>query len=467
MAEKCPTFPKVQQLLLLTGVSLLVAMTTNPTGMIGVCEAFVGTPTKGNKSVPPLVENVYNSHGKRPSTFSLFATVPDTTASPSPSPSSSLPEGKLSVLQDVVKEMEARHQRLAEQSETSEKTYRQKLQTLERDLEESKAELKLKSKQAKTKATEEAANANAKAAQAMQAAASTIEGLERDLEEMVAKHASDLESVEHTKDRERNKATKILSTAHQKKIEELQTKHQDRVDELLVKLDHQKRKARGLASELEEAENESSRIDEENESIIGVLQDQMANQQNQIMEFTKRQRQSNSDSEAEQEALRLKSTQATEEKLDTLVAEHKQIVEDFQSRIDALSRDKDQLASDLSALSLKREEQVAIATAAVHAGETREETLRTESERLTKQVQWYWILAKLTSLASKEVSEEQHTTLSEENLTLANENESLRDELDLVRNGLEELLQAEKAKNQRTTALRQKLHSWWSSRRQR
>jgi len=464
MAEKCPTFPKVQ-LLLLTGVSLLVAMTTNPTGMIGVCEAFVGTPTKGNKSVPPLVENVYNSHGKRPSTFSLFATVPDTTASSSSS--SSLPEGKLSVLQDVVKEMEARHQRLAEQSETSEKTYRQKLQTLERDLEESKAELKLKSKQAKTKATEEAANANAKAAQSMQAAASTIEGLERDLEEMVAEHASDLESVECTKDRERNKATKILSTAHQKKIEELQTKHQDRVDELLVKLDHQKRKARGLASELEDAENESSRIDEENESIIGVLQDQMANQQNQIMEFTKRQRQSNSDSEAEQEALRLKSTQATEEKLDILVAEHKQIVEDFQSRIDALSRDKDQLASDLSALSLKREEQVAIATAAVHAGETREETLRTESERLTKQVQWYWILAKLTSLASKEVSEEQRTTLSEENQTLANENESLRDELDLVRNGLEELLQAEKAKNQRTTALRQKLHSWWSSRRQR
>jgi hypothetical protein len=432
--------------------------------MIGGCEAFVGTPTKSNKRVPPFVENLPKSQELASGSFSLFATVPDNTASPSPS--SSLLEGKLSVLQDVVREMEARHQRLVEQSETSETTYHQTLQNLERELEETKAT-------AKTRASEEAAKATAtaKAAQeAMSATSSTIEGLERDLEEMMVTRASDLERSDRTSDRARDKATKALVAAHQKTLEELQTKHQDRVDELLVQLDLQKRKRQGLALELKEAENESSRIDEENESIIGVLQDQMANQQNQIMEFTKQQRQSNSESEAAQEALRLKSTQDAEEKLDMLVAQHDQIVEDFQSRIDALLRDKDQLASNLSALSLQSEEQVAIATAAVHAGETREETLRTESERLTKQVQWYWIVAKLASLASREVSEEQerNTTLSsEENQSLAGENERLRDELDLVRNGIEELLQAEKAKSQRTTALWQKLRSWWSSRRQR
>jgi chromosome segregation ATPase len=376
--------------MLLTGASWLFAVTATTT-RIGGCEAFVGTRAGRNTVTPSL------GGGRKQSPISL-SVVQGTKAD------SVLLEGKLSVLQDVVKELDARQQQLREKSEASEKDYRQKLKNLEEDLEESKALVEVDK--------------------------STIAGLRGELDEMAAKHARQLEGLERQSAWEREDESQKLSDQNENVLEALRKDYKDRIHELNVQLDRKETRVEELSTQLADAEKEASRIDEGKEAIIAELQEQIKSQQKEIEFIT------NSPPPLEEPK---SSTEDDADARKALVAQHQQVVDDYEAKLEALLREKDELSSDLEALGARSEEQVEIATAAVRAGETREASLREKSEELSKQVQQNWLLAKLANLASERIAAD-NESLTEENQNLQATNDGLRYELETAQSEIEELL---------------------------
>ena len=93
----------------------------------GHCEAFLGGHI--HKSHPRTLPLPVETTGTTTALF--YSKNPSST-------NSSLLQGKVLVLQDVVKEMDARHKELVEQSNKAKEEYHQRLETLEKDLEDSK-----------------------------------------------------------------------------------------------------------------------------------------------------------------------------------------------------------------------------------------------------------------------------------------------------------------------------------------
>jgi len=456
MKNHCCAFTRVQ-LLLLTGISWLVAVTvtTVNSSRIGGYEAFVGTLTSSRRhNAPSLVELERNGQSRR-----LYG-VQGTTES-------FLLEGKLMVLQDVVRELEARHQRLRAQSDTAEREYHQRLEVIERDLEESKHDL--------------------------EAHESTVADLQRDLEETRSKHISDLEVLEarqqQTREGDEDSQQRSIQQ-HQHDLEalrkELRNHYKGLVDELSVELELKDIEAEGISARLLEIEQEASRSREENDGIIEELKEQLEkSQQGQTLtqidsssgktpsepeeDLRQKKEQRDHDESEAREKLKIgiRDATATMEtdhrlKLRGLEEDHQRIVDDLNSTIESLRQDNERGKSILKTTVSSCEEQVQIATAAVTAGEIREKSLRKESDRLTKEIKRHWLLARLANLASERLEEEQKS-LSRENRELWSENEDLRDELETVRGGIADLLREQETAKQRSVL--QKLRSRFSKQR--
>ena len=369
MKQLCLTYAAVY-LFVPTGASWLLALTVWSGGS---CEAFVGPPATTSNN--PVVSPAKDVRHRNFSSFSLFDAP------------SSLLEGKVSVLQDVVKEMEARHQQLRDRSEAAEEDSRQKLKTLESDLEESKR------------------------AEGMHER--VITSLKRDLEETQEKHARDLEQLEREKDMASEENQRKLSARNQHDLEELQKYYEDRVDRLKAELDDKKSQVKELSTGLTEATIESSTISKEKDIIIEELREQIAKQRKQIESFGRVQQQLQDDL-ARKEITESEERQAVnEERIRGLEAKHEQIMKENQTKLDALSCEKEKLSYDLKALSVKCDEQVEIATAAVKAGQTREENLRKESDRLSKELQRNWLVTRLLKLAMDGMAKENQILLDE------------------------------------------------------
>jgi len=447
------------QLLLLIGVT---------TTSIGCGEAFVGTHKRSNHRV---------DHGWSKTPTRVFSSTPS-------SQDPILLEGKLVVLQDVVKELDARHKKLVDESTSAQQEYDQKLQDLIEDLQDSE----------KTK----------------QDAESEIAKLEEAIEQQVLA----LESLEQTKEEERLKESQQLKDQNEESLEQLKTKFETDIQSLEGKLESKTVEAKGLSEQLETAT-----MDTEKDTLIKELKEQIATQQKQLdaseliendaevvktieesdesvaLEELKAEHRKDIDdykqklndlsAEQDQSVSDLKAQHQTvvddyEEKLESIAkerdesllelkAQHLKDVEDYESRLDSIFADKeeisnnlmeehesvvedyeiklkaahaasDQLVSELAAMETKCEEQVAIATASVQASEAREMNLQQETKQLTRQVQVYWIAAKLANILQEQTAREL-TVITVEHEELQADNEELHQELDTTKKGIQDLIE--------------------------
>eukprot|EP00533_Pseudo-nitzschia_delicatissima_P004200 CAMPEP_0116098860 /NCGR_PEP_ID=MMETSP0327-20121206/11461_1 /TAXON_ID=44447 /ORGANISM="Pseudo-nitzschia delicatissima, Strain B596" /LENGTH=462 /DNA_ID=CAMNT_0003590701 /DNA_START=78 /DNA_END=1466 /DNA_ORIENTATION=- len=431
---------------------LLIGVTTTSIG----CEAFVGTHSRSKK----------------------WTLLSSTSESQDPI----LLEGKLHVLEDVVKELDARHKNLLEQSTVAQQEYDQKLREIEESLNESETQ----------KGEQE----------------SSIAALEKE----IADHVMNLASLEKTKDDERETKTKQLQNQNEESLVELRASFEKDVQELEQKLESKTSEAKGLSEQLETAL--SSTVTTETDALIKELKEQIEAQQKQLDAASETSESSESipeDSSALEDlkALHQKVVDDYENKIDDLMAEdsqalfvltaqhqtvvddleakinalreenekslielkalHLQDVEDYESRLDSIFADKEevsstlkaeydlivedyekkhqlaqseseQLSSDLKAMETKSEEQVAIATAAVEASEARETSLRQESANLSRTIQMYWIAAKLANLLFSRTESELQVVTQQQN-ELEAENEDLHRELNKTKKGVQDLIE--------------------------
>jgi len=437
---------------------LLIGVTTTSI----VCEAFVGT------------------HPRKSQKWTLLSST-------SESQDPIFLEGKLHVLEDVVKELDARHKNLLEQSTVAQQEYDQKLKEIEETLNDSE----------KQKGEHESAIAA--------------------LEKEIAGHVLDRASLEQAKDEERETKTKQLQDQNEESIDKLRASLEKEVQELEGKLEDRAAEAKGLSEQLETAL--SSTVTTETDALVKELKEQIEAQQKQLdaasettgSESSKSipQPTDNSASLEDLKAQHQKVVEEYENKIDDLMAEdsqtlsvltaqhqtvvddleakinslqeenekslielkalHLQDVEDYESRLDSIFADKeevsstlkaeydmmvgdyekklqlaqaetDQLSSDLKAMEMKSEEQVAIATAAVEASEVRETNLRQESEMLSRTVQMYWIAAKLANLLFS-TTESELQVVTQQEIELEAENEELHKELDKTKKGVQDLIE--------------------------
>lgn len=484
MKNYCRKFSRVQLL-------LLIGVTTSGIG----CEAFVGRTRSGGDC----------KVGQNWGTTSSTSTTLFSSSKPSQDPI--LLEGKLVVLQDVVKELDARHQKLVEKSTTAQQEYDQKLKDLLQDLQESE----------KTK----------------QDAESEIAKLEEAIEQQVLA----LENLEQSKNEERLKESQQLKDQNEESLDQLKAKFESDIQALEKKLESKTAQAKDLSEQLETAT-----MDAEKDALIEELKEQIAAQQKQMdaSETTKdtvqnietdetddssaleelkvkhqkeiddyKQKLDDLSTEQDKSVVDLKAQHQTvvkdyENKLNALAkekdesllelkAQHLKDVEDYESRLDSIFADKeevsnnlmeehesvvedyeiklqaaqaasDQLVSELAAMETKCEEQVAIATASVQASEAREANLRQETKQLTRQVQMYWIAAKLANILQEETAREL-TIITVEHEELQTDNEELNQELDTTKKGIQDLIEQLENQSNMWQKLRSKVsRKRWKSR---
>ena len=455
--------------------------------MIG-CEAFVGRHTKRNQIGVSLLENLREIQTNIGRSGLLSSKSPS-------SPDSGLLEGKLSVLQDVVKEMDARHQTLLERSETAKREYHHKLESLEKDLKESRS---------------------AKGDQ--QRAISKIESV---LEQEIEKHVLELESLEHTKDQEREKENEKLLIQNEESLDKLRKAFEDHVQELEEKLGSKEAEARALSEKLNQVEKGTSNVTTKKDAVIEELKEQIEAQKEQL--DSAKSEESMKDDEDEKENTTKNSDPPDTSAIDALEAKHRDVVEDYKVKLDVLSEENEQLSSDLKeidneykakldafsedrnkslskieakhqcvvedyearldamfaekeeissvlqtqhqevvegyetklkdalserderssdliAMQVKCNEQVEIATASVKAAEAREMSLRKKSETLTKRVQLYWMAAKLVNLIVEQTDRD-IAILSKQKKELEQENKELHKELQITKHGIQDLIE--------------------------
>ncbi len=460
--------------------------------MIGSgCDAFLGGHIHKRTSSLPV------------ETMSTTSTSLLYSQNPSSSNSSSLLQGKVSILQDVVKEMDARHQELLEESTKAQQEYTQKLEILEKDLEASKA----------TKGDHQSA----------------IEKLESTLEETIEQHAKDLDQLQQNKDEEHQQETQQLRVQNEESLEKLRKAFEEHVEDLEMELEAKNSQVEDLSAKLQTSASSDTAEDKEKDVFIEELKKQIEAQTKQLDSIQKEaseqektettsepseasvivalkaeHRETVEDFKDQIDALAQENQKLSEElakmdasykaklddfcdarnqKLSELEAKHQWVVEDYESRLDAIFAEKeevskdlqqshqeiiagyetkleetmansDKLSSELKTMQAKCEEQVAIAEASVKAGQAREADLQGETRVLLRRVQVYWIAAKLTNVLS-ETTEHELAALWKERDQLESENGELRRELETTKKGVQDLI--EQLENQNT--LWQKLRS--------
>ncbi len=445
----------------------------------GNCEAFLGGHI--HKSQPRTLPLPVETSGTTTALF--YSQNPSST-------NSSLLQGKVLVLQDVVKEMDARHKELVEQSNKAKEEYHQRLETLERDLEVSKT----------SKDDDQSA----------------ISKLESALEETIEKHAMDLEKMLQTKDQEREQETEKIRKEFEEQVQNLEenlnvkylevedlvakmqnvatetenTEKDAMIGELKKQIQAQKEQLDSATKEKTQEEKAETSTDESESLAIETLkaehQETVQDYKSQIDALTKEKTKLSSELVQMDESYKGKLDyfcDGRNQKLSELEAKHQWVVEDYETRLDALFAEKEELSKDLqtqhdeiiadyetklgealanndklsaqlTTMQTTCEEQVEIAEASVQAGKAREAEIQGEAAVLSKRVQIYWIAAKLTNVLAKR-TEQEFAALWKERDGLERENEELYEELETTKKGVQDLI--EQLENQNT--LWQKLRS--------
>mmetsp|Transcript_19123 Transcript_19123/g.39299 ORF Transcript_19123/g.39299 Transcript_19123/m.39299 type:complete len:537 (-) Transcript_19123:42-1652(-) len=433
---------------------------------------------------------------KRRCRFSLFS-KPTTSSS-----SSSLLEGKLSILQDVVKEMDARNKQIQEQLETAEQDYQQTLQALETELEETNKITGIRGE--------------------------TIQSLNDELKEMEDLHAGAFERLETTKDQEHERQTNELLVRSTDSLEKSKAEYTDRIGQLQNQLESKEKEIEEMVNKLAAKDRESNEIidglrndvakqkeeqsdletqkieqeeeiqtekleratleienlkaehkqvveevrNEESERAAREIESLKAEHQKIVEDIRKEESQratrdieilkaehqwitkdirneASKQAAQEIESFKAEHKQTVEDvrneefqrvthEIENLKAKHKKVVEDYKLQIDKITSERDELSAELKEISAGSEEQVEIATAAVKAREKREERIRKESDQLAQKLKQSRLQVKIMRWAMDGVAEENREFL-DYTREFSSEREELQGELEAALNQIAKL----------------------------
>ena len=384
------------------GIYVVFSRSNNPFRCLDI-------PSSADNNNNAYEGNTVTTTTTRRQSFLLFSTR--TTSSSSLSTDASLLEGKLSILQDVVKEMDTRQKQIQEKSETAEKDYEEKLYNLGKEIDESEKTTGIQDEK--------------------------IQSLKNELDDMEDQHISDLERLETRKDREYKEQSKELSALASDRLDKIKIEYDHRTSQLQSRLEAKEK-------EIDELSSEFTTKSKETKDIIEALR---ARGQIAIAKQQEEQREIKTEDVLRTEMKENEESQraAKEIEIDILKASHQKIVEEYKIKIEELSSERDDMSAELDAISTKSDEQVEIATAAVKAGQKREETIQEKSDDIAKQLQRSRLQVKIMRMAMEGISDENRELLSQK--------ETLKHTLDIARDGIAEL------ENEKSKSLWQKLRT--------
>ncbi|MGK3761253.1 MAG: hypothetical protein ACI8RD_013571 [Bacillariaceae sp.] len=306
------------------------------------------------------------------------------------STSSDLLEGKLSILQDVVKEMDARQKQIQDKTESTNRDYEENLQSLGKELDESRQITMIQEEK--------------------------IKGFEKEFFKIEEKHASSLEQIQARRDREYEEQNNVLSDISDDRLDRMKKEYDNHVVHLEDQLEKKQKEIDELSSELTTKSVTSKKTIESLQENVATQLDQRRIDQDESIRLKKE--------NENEETLRVKK------EMETLKDRYKKIIDEYKIKIDVISSERDILLSESDTIIKKSDEQVEIATAAVEAAEKREEKIEKESDDITKQLQRSRLQVKIMRLAMEGIVDE--------NRGLFSKNERLRQDLDITRDQIAE-----------------------------
>eukprot|EP00536_Pseudo-nitzschia_multiseries_P003274 jgi/Psemu1/322946/estExt_fgenesh1_pg.C_490011 len=270
--------------------------------------------------------------------------------------SSSLLEGKLSILQDVVKEMDARHKHIQGELETAEQEYLNKLEALESELEEARKV---------TGVRDEA-----------------IQNLNDELKKMEEQFKSDIEQLTTVNDQEREKQAEEFSAQSTDVLEKARAEFTTRIDELKSQLESKEKEIKEMADKFAAKE-------EDNNKIIDGLR-------NDIVKKKESQKDPEAETAAQGDDQKIMQTEESElaalEKIESLKAEHKQMIESVRNE------ESERAAQEIETLKAEHEQMVE----AVRA----EESQRAQRGIEILKAEHQWVAKDIRTEESKQAAEE-------------------------------------------------------------
>ena len=306
------------------------------------------------------------------------------------STSSDLLEGKLSILQDVVKEMDARQKQLQDKTENTSRVYEESLQSLGKELDESRQITLIQEEK--------------------------IKDFQNEFLKIEKKHASSLEQIQARRDREYEEQNNVLSDLSDGRLDRIKKEYDNNVVNLEDQLEMKQKEIDELSSELSTKSITSKKTIESLQEDVATQLEQRRIEQHEYVRLKK--------VNENEETLRVKK------EMETLKDKHKKIIDEYKIKIDVISSEKDILLSESDTITEKSNEQVEIATAAVEAAEKREEKIKKESDDITKQLQRSRLQVKIMRLAMEGIVDE--------NRGLFSKNVRLRQDLDITRDQIAE-----------------------------
>ena len=344
-------------------------------------DAFVVNTMSQSKFLLRCRKRVQSQQRIRPY-FPLSSTASST--------SSDLLEGKLSILQDVVKEMDARQKQLQDKTENTSRVYEESLQSLGKELDESRQTTMIQEEK--------------------------IKDFQNEFLKIEKKHASSLEQIQARRDREYEEQNNVLSDLSDGRLDRIKKEYDNNVVHLEDQLEKKQKEIDELSSELTTKSITSKKTIESLQEDVATQLEQRRIEQHEYVRLKK--------VNENEETLRVKK------EMETLKDKHKKIIDEYKIKIDVISSEKDILLSESDTITEKSNEQVEIATAAVEAAEKREEKIKKESDDITKQLQRSRLQVKIMRLAMEGIVDE--------NRGLFSKNVRLRQDLDITRDQIAE-----------------------------
>jgi len=280
-------------------------------------------------------------------------------------------EGKLSILQDVVKEMDLRQKQIKERTKSTNRDYEESLNSLGKELDKSKQITMIQIEQ--------------------------IKEFEKSFLKMEKDHSSNVERIQITRDREYEEYKESSSAISGDRLEKIKEDY----DSHKVYLEGQLKKKR---KEIQEIASEMATKSKDDKNTIDSLQEQVIKQQEERViqdEFIHMEKKTE-----KKETLRVKK------EMESLKDRHRKIVDEYKIKINEISSERDVLLFESDIISKEIDEQVEIATAAVEAAEKREEKIKKASDELKTQLHRSRLQIKLMRLAIDGIVDENRELFS-------------------------------------------------------
>jgi hypothetical protein len=286
---------------------------------------------------------------------------------------SSLLEGKLLILQDVVKELHRRQQTAQQLEQETNQETKVRITNLQNELETSQQKIQKQSIE--------------------------LEELHKQLLTMKDVHATELSRLTTEKDRQYQQQTVDLQQQSTEQIEEIKQTYDQQIATLQTQIKSKEKELDSLTSQMKiqmlrdqkEIDSLRSKLTVAQDAASRIQQEEDIVQRDRSIEVQKK----------DETILELTG------QLRALQAKLERTVHDYKHQIQDLSNENRSLLSRLEEIAQRNDEQMEIATAAVKAAESRERRAQLELEAVEKQCKQRTVQVKIQKLAMDGMIQEQ------------------------------------------------------------